>query len=196
MIHMATIASQVEQVTFPSDLPVNAFSHRVRSVDFHLHAAFELLLVLSGRILLYTDGGKQQLNPGDLERWYTAANPTRPMTLATTIALRQQVEAPVQPSAPSRRWRSCAVAGLRDPWTAGHAVLPAERLMKGCPHRPQWPPGARAAMDHGAGCAGGRDEADAQARGPPCYYKPTGLRNCCRASREPPRQARSMGSRP
>jgi AraC-like DNA-binding protein len=63
---MTAIACQVEQIAFPTELPVNAFFHRVRSIDFHLHVAFELLLVLSGKIVLYTNDNEQHLNPGDL----------------------------------------------------------------------------------------------------------------------------------
>lgn len=59
-------ACYVEQVVFPTQLPVHAFFHSVQTVDFHLHAAFELLLVLRGRIMLYTDAGEQRLEAGDL----------------------------------------------------------------------------------------------------------------------------------
>lgn len=56
----------VEQVIFPTHLPVHAFFHSVQTVDFHLHTAFEVLLVLGGRIMLYTDAGEQRLEAGDL----------------------------------------------------------------------------------------------------------------------------------
>jgi len=59
-------ACYVERVVFPIQLPVHAFFHSVQTVDFHLHAAFEVLLVLGGRIMLYTDAGEQRLEAGDL----------------------------------------------------------------------------------------------------------------------------------
>jgi len=59
-------ACYVERVVFPTQLPVHAFFHSVQTVDFHLHAAFEVLLVLGGRIMLYTDAGEQRLEAGDL----------------------------------------------------------------------------------------------------------------------------------
>jgi len=59
-------ACYVEQVVFPTQLPVHAFFHSVQTVDFHLHAAFEVLLVLCGRVMLYTDEGERRLEAGDL----------------------------------------------------------------------------------------------------------------------------------
>lgn len=59
-------ACYVERVVFPTQLPVHAFFHSVQTVDFHLHAAFEVLLVLYGRVMLYTDAGEQELEAGDL----------------------------------------------------------------------------------------------------------------------------------
>nr|WP_198674593.1 cupin domain-containing protein [Rhodoferax ferrireducens] len=45
---------------------MHAFLHSVQTADFHLHAAFEVLLVLCGRVMLYTDAGEQRLEAGDL----------------------------------------------------------------------------------------------------------------------------------
>lgn len=59
-------ACRVERIVFPIPLPVHAFFHSVDTVDLHLHAAFEILLVLYGRVMLYTDTGEQRLEAGDL----------------------------------------------------------------------------------------------------------------------------------
>lgn len=57
----------VEPVGFIGDLPMDVFLHSVESVDFHIHAAFELLLVVSGSIRLYTEAGEErQLSAGDV----------------------------------------------------------------------------------------------------------------------------------
>ena len=56
----------IEPVSFPLELPVNAFLHSVRAVDFHIHAAFEVLIVLEGAILLYTEAGARRLVVGDM----------------------------------------------------------------------------------------------------------------------------------
>lgn len=57
----------VEPVGFIGNLPMDIFLHSVESVDFHIHAAFELLLVVSGSIRLYTEGGQErQLTAGDI----------------------------------------------------------------------------------------------------------------------------------
>ncbi|MDE2394206.1 MAG: helix-turn-helix domain-containing protein [Burkholderiales bacterium] len=59
-------AWRVEPVVFPADVPVHAFFHRVQSVDFHLHPALELLLVLSGSIMVLTDEREQRIDAGGL----------------------------------------------------------------------------------------------------------------------------------
>ena len=57
----------VETVGFPVELPLDVFLHSVNVVDFHIHAAFEILIVVSGGILLYTEFGEQQrLVPEDI----------------------------------------------------------------------------------------------------------------------------------
>lgn len=57
----------VEPVGFLHDLPMDVFLHSVESVDFHIHAAFELLLVVSGCIRLYVEPGEERhLSAGDV----------------------------------------------------------------------------------------------------------------------------------
>lgn len=54
----------LEDIAFPADLPVHTFFHSVQSVDFHMHQATELLLVLSGSILLLVDDQERQIDAG------------------------------------------------------------------------------------------------------------------------------------
>lgn len=56
----------VEPVGFPVELPLDVFLHSVNVVDFHIHAAFEILIVISGGILLYTEFGGQRLMAEDV----------------------------------------------------------------------------------------------------------------------------------
>lgn len=65
-MNASRMACHVERIEFPTQLPVHAFFHSVQKVDLHLHIAFEVLLVLSGRVMLYTDVGEQRLQAGDV----------------------------------------------------------------------------------------------------------------------------------
>lgn len=59
-------AGQVEALTTSTENPVHTFFTSVRSVDFHVHAAPELLLVLQGTVALFNAGVQRQLGPGDI----------------------------------------------------------------------------------------------------------------------------------
>ncbi len=57
----------VEQVGFLDNLPLDIFLHTVENVDFHIHAAFEIILVISGSMRLYTEPGEERvLSAGDV----------------------------------------------------------------------------------------------------------------------------------
>lgn len=60
MVAVKRVFWPVEPVGFIGDLPMDVFLHSVESVDFHIHAAFELLLVVSGSIRLYTEPGEER----------------------------------------------------------------------------------------------------------------------------------------
>lgn len=57
---------QIEQITFDGDLSSRAFLHSVEAVNFHSHAAFEVLMVVRGRVVLHTEGHTRQMEIGDV----------------------------------------------------------------------------------------------------------------------------------
>jgi xylan 1,4-beta-xylosidase len=59
-------SGQVERLPTSPENPVHAFFHSVRSVDFHIHTAAELILVLNGEVALFSAGSHRRLLPGDV----------------------------------------------------------------------------------------------------------------------------------
>lgn len=59
-------ARSVELVRFPENLRVRSFLHSVGDVGLHLHGAFELIVMLKGRLFLQTDRETRILSEGDV----------------------------------------------------------------------------------------------------------------------------------
>lgn len=59
-------ARSIELVTFPENLRVRSFLHSVGDVGLHLHGAFELIVMLKGRLFLQTDRETRILSEGDV----------------------------------------------------------------------------------------------------------------------------------
>src|ERR1700687_1082077 len=66
MVESRRLVWPVERVALSAELPVRAFLHTVNTVDFHIHPELEILVVVKGKILLFTDGGARTMVEGEV----------------------------------------------------------------------------------------------------------------------------------